>query len=113
MGSTLPLVDAIARVGLKSDASSEPEVSQSELSELVLSSRVPDREGRLPDDDDYDETFDINRAVASVFDLKASRVAAKFDLNVDGQALSRSQQYQHFTAQAALFRAKQAFTWPL
>jgi len=113
MGSRLPLADAIARVELLSDAAAAPVVSTLEVTELVLSARTPDAEGNRPSDDGYTDTFDVNRAVTAVFDLKASRVSAKFDLNVDGQDLSRSQQYQHFVSEAARWRQKQAFTWPL
>lgn len=112
MGSRLSLADAVARVTFKSDASVSPVVSASEVSEILLSSRTPDSDGNLPGDTEWEETFDINKAVASVFEVKASRVSGKFDLNVDGQDLSRSQQYQHYVAQAAAWRQKQAFTWP-
>lgn len=113
MGSRLSLADAVARVTLKSDASSEPEVTQNEVTQLALASRTADAAGLLPSEDDYEETYDINRAVAQVYDLKATRTAGKFDLTVDNQALARSQQHAHFVQQAQLWRSKVAFTWPL
>ena len=69
----------------------EPILDADTVTELLLRARVVDASNRWPTEDDYEDTYNLNIAAARGWRLKAARVAADYDLDVDGKGLSRSQ----------------------
>ena len=100
--------DAVTMVTEYSAAGEFPEVSQAAVEQIVHRCARMDAEGRLPDDPSWDETYDVYAATATVFEVKAARVANRFDFSTDGQQLNRSQMVGHFTAMAKMWRARTA-----
>lgn len=69
----------------------EPILGSTVIDELLERAQVTDALNQLPQDLGYTPTYDLNRAAARGWRLKAARVAADYDLDVSGKALSRSQ----------------------
>lgn len=100
--------DAVTVVTEYSAAGEFPEVSQAAVEQIVHRCARMDHAGRLPTDPSWDETYDVYAATATVFEVKAARVANRFDFSTDGQQLNRSQMVAHFTAMAKMWRARTA-----
>lgn len=100
--------DAVTIVREYSAADEFPEVSQAQVEQIVHRCARRDSDGFLPDEPEWTETFDVYAATATVFELKAARVAARFDFSTDGQALNRSQMVAQLNAQAKMWRARTA-----
>jgi hypothetical protein len=100
--------DAVRMVAEYSSADEFPEISQAALEQIVHRCARVDSHGRLPDNPIWDETYDVYAATATVFEVKAARVANRFDFSTDGQALNRSQMAAHFMAMAKMWRARTA-----
>ena len=106
MATPISRSDAIARVTLLSQPAEFPIVQPLVVEGLVDDARRPDSEGRLPDDDDYTPTYDLNAATASVFEVKAALVANRYDTNTDGQGLTRSQLVAQLQLMARMYRMR-------
>jgi len=104
--------DAVTIVAEYSAADEFPDVSQAAVEQIVHRCARMDHEGRLPTDPSWDETYDVYAATATVFEVKAARVANRFDFSTDGQQLNRSQMAAHFMAMAKMWRARTAGTVP-
>jgi hypothetical protein len=98
--------DAVTIVAEYSSADEFPEVSQAALEQIVHRCARVDQHDRLPTDPMWDETYDVYAATATVFEVKAARVANRFDFSTDGQQLNRSQMAAHFMAMAKMWRAR-------
>jgi hypothetical protein len=98
--------DAVTMVTEYSAAGEFPEVSQAAVEQIVHRCARMDSDGALPTDEDWHPTFDVYAATATVFEVKAARVANRFDFSTDGQQLNRSQMVAHFTAMAKMWRAR-------
>lgn len=70
-------------------ASSRPVLSQEELDAILEANRVPDTLGRLVTDQGYTPTYDLNRAAAEGWRMKAGKVAGDFDFSADNASYSK------------------------
>lgn len=104
--------DAVTMVTEYSAAAEFPEVSQAAVEQIVHRCARMDADGYLPSEPEWTETFDVYAATATVFEVKAARVAARFDFSTDGQQLNRSQMVGQLQAQAKMWRARTAGTVP-
>jgi hypothetical protein len=104
--------DAVTIVSEYSSSGEFPDVSQAAVEQIVHRCARVDGEGRLPTDPSWDDTYDVYAATATVFEVKAARVANRFDFSTDGQQLNRSQMAAHFMAMAKMWRARTAGTIP-
>ena len=94
------------RLKLLSAAEQEPEVTDDELEALIEPWAVNDRYGVSPEESDWIPTYDMPRAVAEVWEIKASKAANMVDFDVDGSEVSNSQIYEHCMAQAETWKRK-------
>lgn len=101
---------AIDRVKALSDWDGFPDVASAAVGAFVDESARPDAEGRMPSEEDWDATYDLNAATASVWEVKAALVANRYDTSTDAQALNRSQLMAHFRAMAKMYRNRIAST---
>ena len=111
MATVIERSDAIAHVTFMSAADQSPAIDPGNIADIVDAAARPDPSGNPVEDLDDEErvwlpTYDLNAAVAAVFEAKASEVANRFDAVIDRQDLSRSQLYDHFTKQARFWRSK-------
>jgi hypothetical protein len=113
MGSALPFATAVQIVADQAGTDRFPQLTVPQVERCVQQAAVRDADGLLPSEEDWVETWDVNRAIASAWELKAAEAASRFDMTVDGQTLRRSQVIEHCERQADRFRSRSAFTWPL
>lgn len=102
--------DAIDHVTLFAAPDEFPVVVSALVGALVDQAARPDADGLTPDDEDWTQTYDLNAAVAAVYEVKAALVANKYDTNTDGQSLSRSQLLAHLTMMAKMYRQRTSST---
>jgi hypothetical protein len=100
--------DAVSMVGEYSSADEFPEVSQAALEQIVHRCARMDVDGFVPGEEGWHPTYDVYAATATVFEVKAAKVANRFDFATDGQSLNRSQMAAHFMAMGKMWRARTA-----
>jgi hypothetical protein len=66
---------------------------------------VPDPDDFYPDEEGWYATYDLALAAAEIWAEKAGTVAANFDFQADGASFTKSQQYEHYNAQARKWRS--------
>lgn len=75
---------------------SAPGLSQAEITDLLLSARAPDRQGRMPDYGAYTVSYteaSVRRAASEGWLMKAGKLVDQFDAAVGmGTSFQRSQQ---------------------
>lgn len=81
------------------DAGCEPELTESDLEDLLGVAARVDENGLYRGDTGWVPTWDVNAAAAEGWLRKAGRAAAKFNFAEDGQRFDRAQIYQHCKAQ--------------
>jgi hypothetical protein len=100
--------DAVTLVAEYSAASEFPEVQQAAVEQIVHRCALVDANGLLPSEEDWHPTYNVYAATATVFEVKAAKVANRFDFSTDGQTLNRSQMAAHFSAMAKMWRNRTA-----
>jgi hypothetical protein len=81
-----------------------PLIDDQGLNPWYISGNPPERKvtiGWIP-------TYDLNAAIANIWEEKASVVGQDFDFNADGGSYSRSQVYQQYMETVRYFRSKRA-----
>lgn len=82
----------------------EPLLSPDDLSDLLTTARRPDKNGKLPSEDGWEPTWDLNAAAAAGWDTKAARVASNYRFEEDTQVFYREQVFTHCQKMAARYR---------
>jgi hypothetical protein len=67
-----------------------------------------DAEGRAPDDDDWDATYDLHAAAADIWEEKAAAFAEEYDFSADGASYHLSQRYEQMMRQARFHRSRRS-----
>lgn len=84
------------------------------LTAYIADAAVMDANGNFPDDDDWVETYDLNRAAADIWEEKIAVVSGEYDFNADGGDYKQSQRRDEFERRARHYRARQqAVTKPV
>jgi hypothetical protein len=78
----------------------QPTLSPEALEQILERHRMVDKDGYAPNDVDWIPTYDFNRAAAEGWRLKAGRVAADFNITIEGRQLSRSDLVKQFLQMA-------------
>jgi hypothetical protein len=66
----------------------EPELTETEIDELLAAVQVADENGASPQNDDWDPTYDLNSAAASGWLIKAARAANTTETEPDSLNVS-------------------------
>ena len=103
---------AVEQVTTRCATDDFPALTGPEVEDIVDQAARPDAEGHTPYADDWLPTFDLNAACAQAWELKAVRTATKFDANIDGQQLDRSQIHDQCIKMARFWRGKVAGVGP-
>jgi len=81
--------------------------TDSDLDRYLERSLVQDSEGRNPDDEDYVPTYDLNRAAAKVWRVRAAGIARfAFDTQVDMTRANRHNVFENFIRMARFHEMK-------
>lgn len=90
---------------------SAPELTDTEVDELLIWSRRADSTGRAPTEPGWTGGWDVTAAAVEGWLRKAAKVAASFDFGtVDGQQFARSQMHTMCLAMVAHYRRRIATT---
>lgn len=81
----------------------EPVLNENEIATCLIQSAVPDADGLYLDSEDWTPTYDMNRAAAKAWRMKAAKVAAMYSVTVEGRELNRGQMIDNFLRQASEF----------
>ncbi|RLG78461.1 MAG: hypothetical protein DRO14_00560 [Thermoprotei archaeon] len=87
--------EALVRLSRMTASSNDPELTAEELDDLLSMCKVMDADGRAPDDEDWEPTWDLNRGAAEGWRWKAAKAASRFDFTADGASFDRSQITEH------------------
>jgi hypothetical protein len=86
----IPSANAIARLRRMTAATIDPKLTDSDLSEALVTYALADGSGLAPTDVLWVETFDYNRAAAEAWGWKAAAASALVDTNADGSQFGLS-----------------------
>jgi hypothetical protein len=84
-------------------ATTEPTLDSGELDSLLALAQRPDDEGRLPDDGEWEPTWDLNAAAAEGWRRKAGKAAPVGNRQVDNQRIELQGVYAHCLSQAEAY----------
>lgn len=98
--------EALARIGMLTQATVYPTLTTDELTYLVSIAKSVDSTGHVPSDTDWVPTWDIPHAVAEGWELKAGHAAIAFDFEADKKKFARSQIYGACKSMAARWKSK-------
>lgn len=104
---------ALARLKAMVAYDSAPTLSVDELDTLLTMYKTVDSAGLAPTEDDYVETWDLNRAAAEGWRWKAGKMAAAYDFQADGASYNRSQIVAMCEKMAAQYARKSAGSIPV
>lgn len=82
----------------------EPTLSADDITSLLATARCPDAEDRVPSDEDWTPTWDLDYAAAAGWEMKAGRASGSFNFAEDGQQFSRIQIFNSCMEMAKLYR---------
>ena len=89
---------------LFADGDTKPALAPADLDTLVAMARRVDVAGVEPGDTvNWDESYDLNYAIAQAWLVKAGRLAGHYNFMVQGKMFSRQQFYDHCIKQHKLF----------
>lgn len=86
---------ARARIGVLTDATSDPVLDRDDLDALVAVARRVDTNDYAPSHAAWTPTYDVYAAAVAGWELKAGRAAGHYGIAEDGQSFSRQQVYDH------------------
>lgn len=79
----------------------EPALTEGEVDDLLELAKRPDSIGRLPSEDGWEATWNLNAAAAEGWRWKAGKAAPRFDADLgDGVRFRRAQMYAHCMEQS-------------
>lgn len=86
----------------------DPKLTAQDVDDLLEDHARVDAEGRLPDHDEWEPTYDLNMAAAAGWDLKAALCAHQVGFSADGASFHLEQLRANAEAQAELYRKRAA-----
>lgn len=102
--------EARALLKLMTSASTEPKLTDDEINLILSTAKLSDTEGRAPSDAEWEPTWDLNRAAARGWDIKAGRASDHHAVTINGRVFSAQQVYEHCEEQARKYRKRIAGT---
>ena len=97
---------AATRLTLFGETATEPVISSTEQGILLDMSKTVDKYGVWPTETGWEETYDVNHAIAQSWLLKSSRLAPRYLFMSGGKMLSRNQYYDHCMKQYKVYAMK-------
>lgn len=101
--------DALAYIAARLHPEDDPEISLSEMADLLFMAATDDEDGNSPDDDAWTPTYSTvgcYRAIAEGWTIKAGKAVGRFDFTTDGQQFRRSQTLDHCEYQRRMWARK-------
>ncbi len=84
----------------------EPVLTETEVEDILENAAVTDAEGNAPSNDDWTPTYDINRAAAEAWLIKAARASASTEIDPPESGIVTSQIFENCIKMSREFKAK-------
>jgi len=94
------------RILIFADGEQDPVLTSADLDILVADCREVDKYQVWPTDTNWTPTYNVNRAIAQAWLLKASRVSPRYLFMSGGKMFSRQQYYDHCMKQYKVYIGK-------
>lgn len=93
---------------LKSETAAgfDPKLSNTELEQILSRCKLADSAGRAPSDEDWELTYDFNRAAAQGWMVKAGKATSHHAVTIKGRIFSAQQVYDHCIEMAREYKRR-------
>ena len=98
-----PWDTARTRLARLTASTAEPQLSDTELDEILTSYRVKDKNGKSPLDDEWSATFNLNKAASEGWRWKAAKASELISVDLDGERMSSNQIFDHCEKMAQMY----------
>ncbi len=86
----------------------DPALTEDELEDLFAAASLRDHEGNPPGSEEWEPTYDLNKAAAEGWQIKAARAAALVEVDPPESGLFTSKVFDNCRAMARLYSGKRA-----
>jgi hypothetical protein len=98
--------EAIDLLKAECAAGFDPKLSNTELASILLRFQLADSDGRAPSDEDWAPTYDLNRAAAAGWMMKAGKASNHHAVTMKGRIFSAQQVYDHCMEMAREYKKR-------
>ncbi len=91
----------------------EPVLTETEVESILDSAAIADAEGNSPTNDNWQPTYDINRAAAEAWLIKAARASALTEIDPPESGIVTSKVFDNCVSMAKIYSAKPRTTLAL
>ena len=88
----------------------EPALTEDEVEDLLESAGIADADGFGPNDEEWTPTYDLNKAAADAWLIKAARAAATFEVDPPESGIVTSKVFDNCRRMASIYIGKRVFT---
>lgn len=106
MAQQLERAEAFVRLSAMLQADEAPKLSGDDVDQLLDEAARADSAGIAPNGDGWIETWSLEAAAAEGWRRKAGKVAGRFNVTTDGDALARAQIFAHCLMMADRYARK-------
>lgn len=103
------LADATVRLQSYTASSEDPVLTTDEVTRLLLDNRIPDSEGRAPNETNWDGAWNLAQAAVDGWLIKAGKASNRFNFGSDVSNFQRRQIHEMCVANAQEW-ARQSIT---
>jgi hypothetical protein len=103
-------VTAIEKLELMLANDKEPILEPDVIAQLLEDHRTVDSEGFYPYETEWTPTYKLNAAAAAGWELKATRVATDYNIQLEGRTMNRGEMMENFLRLARQFRRRAGVT---
>lgn len=106
MAQQLSRAEAFVRLSAMLQSGEEPKLLDADVNQLLDEAARADSAGIAPSDAGWTETWSLESAAAEGWRRKAGKVAGRFNVTTDGDALARAQIFAHCLSMADRYARK-------
>lgn len=99
-------VTDVSLVRLKINEQNDERFVDAQIEDIIEQFPVRDKGGLLPEDEDWQPTYDLNRAASELWLMKAGLFSQDYDFQADGASYTRSQMYEQALKQARIYAGR-------
>jgi len=86
----------------------EPTLTEPELEDIIATAALPDPDGKTPETEGWTPTYDMNKAAADAWLIKAARAAALVEVDPPGSGIVTSKVFDNCRRMARIYSARRA-----
>ena len=102
----IAMENALEKLKLLTAWETEPVLSEIEVEDILNASSIADEEGNEPENDNWTPTYDINKAAADGWLIKAARASAMTEIDPPESGIVTSQIFDNCRKMVAIYAAK-------